>query len=63
MKSFAMLKTSPIAPDQGEDRYFIDGARVSREEYCKLVDHCARQDTFRTYRFARRWHHRSVCYR
>lgn len=63
MKSFAMLKTSPIEPAQGEDRFFIDGTRVDEREYKKLVDHCARQDTFSTYRFARRWHHRSVCYR
>jgi len=25
MKSFAMLSTSPIEPETGEDRYFIDG--------------------------------------
>lgn len=63
MKSFAMLSTSPIEPEQGETRYFIDGARVSQDEFRKLRDNCARQDTFHTYRFARRWHFRSVCYR
>lgn len=63
MKSFAMLSTSPIEPDQGEARYFIDGARVTRQEFEKLRDNAARQDTFHTYKFAGRWHHRSVCYR
>lgn len=62
MKSFAMLSTSPIEPDQGETRYFIDGVRVSADEYRKLIDNCARQDTFHTYRFGGRWHMRSVCY-
>lgn len=63
MKSFAMLSTSPIEPGTGEDRYFIDGVRVTRDEFRKLRDNAARQDTFQTYRFAGRWHHRSVCYR
>lgn len=63
MKSFAMLSTSPIEPDQGEERYFIDGVRVTRDEFRKLRDNASRQDTFQTYRFAGRWHFRSVCYR
>lgn len=63
MKSFAMLSTSPIEPGTGEDRYFIDGVRVTSQEYRKLKENCARQDTFQTYRFAGRYHNRSVCYR
>jgi hypothetical protein len=62
MKSFAMLRSAPIEPDTGETKYFVDGVRVSKDEYIKLTDNCARQDTFHTYRFAGRWHMRSVCY-
>ncbi len=63
MKSFAMLSTSPIEPEQGETRYFIDGARVSADEFRKLRDNAERHDSFSTYRFGDRWHFRSVCYR
>lgn len=64
MKSFAMLSTSPIDPaDKSESRYFIDGARVSADEFRKLRDNAERQDSFRTYRFGDRWHFSSVCYR
>ncbi len=63
MKSFAMLSTSPIEPSTGEDRWFIDGQRVTQDEYRKLVDNCDRQDTFHSYQFAGRTHCRSVCYR
>lgn len=63
MKSFAMLMSAPVEPDTGEERYFINGARVTADEYRKLTDNCARHDTFHTYRFAGRYHHRSVCYR
>ena len=65
MKSFAMLSTSPIDPEtnMGESRYFVDGKRVSGKEFRKLRDNCTRQDSFQTYRFAGRWHFRSVCYR
>lgn len=63
MKSFAMLHTMPIAPTTGEDRWFIDGQRVTQDEYRELRDNAARQDTFHTYRFGGRWHFRSVCYR
>ncbi len=63
MKSFNMLQSAPLAGETGEIRYFIDGARVTQEEYRKLVDNCARQDTFHSYRFAGRAHSRCVCYR
>lgn len=60
MKSFAMLETSK---DNQDFRYFIDGVRVPQDEYRKLRDNCARQDTFHSYQFAGRAHNRSVCYR
>lgn len=64
MKSFAMLSTSPIDPeDKSESRYFIDGDRVSADEFRKLRDNSQRHDSFRTYRFGDRWHFSSVCYR
>lgn len=62
MKSFNMLMSSPLDGDPGENRYFIDGTRVSQDEFDKLTRFSARRDTFHTYRFARRWHFRSVCY-
>jgi hypothetical protein len=66
MKSFNLLWSSPISLDQydpSERRYFIDGKRVTQDEYRKLLNNCARVDSFRTYRFAGRYHFRSVCYR
>ena len=64
MKSFAMLSTSPIDPeDKSESRYFIDGTRVTQDEFRKLERYSERQDTFHSYQFAGRWHFRSVCYR
>lgn len=67
MKSFAMLATAPIEgfspADPAQWRYFIDGTRVTQDEYRKLVDNCDRQDTFHSYQFAGRTHCRSVCYR
>ena len=62
MKSFAMLKSEPVAPATGEARYFIDGERVTQGEYRKLCDNADRRDSFSTYRFGDRWHFRSVCY-
>lgn len=63
MKSFAMLETFDVDPANRVTRYFIDGVRVTPQEYRKLKENCARQDTFQTYRFAGRYHNRSVCYR
>lgn len=63
MKSFAMLETFDIDPENRVSRYFIDGVRVTPAEYRKLVDNCDRQDTFHSYQFAGRTHCRSVCYR
>lgn len=63
MKSFAMLWTRPIGGDFADMRWFIDGRRVTQDEYEKLVSFSARQDTFQSYRFAGRWHNRSVVYR
>lgn len=62
MKSFAMLETFDIDPENRVSRYFIDGVRVTPAEYRKLKENCARQDTFHTYTFAGRYHNRSVCY-
>lgn len=63
MKSFAMLVSLPESGNAEEARYFIDANRVSREDYRALVDNCARQDSFQSYKFGDRLHMRSVCYR
>ena len=63
MKSFAMLKSVPLDGEKDDPRYFIDGERVTQDEFDKLVNHSERRDTFQTYKFGDRWHFRSVCYR
>lgn len=63
MKSFAMLKSTPLDGEKDDPRFFIDGNRVNETEYRKLCDNAARHDSFQTYKFGDRWHFRSVCHR
>ena len=62
MKSFAMLETDPVNIGSGERHHFIDGKRVTQDEYCALVRQAKRHDSFQTYRLGDRWHNRSVIY-
>lgn len=67
MKSFAMLATAPIEgfspTDPAQWRYFIDGTRVTQDEFRKLEMNAERNECFQTYKFGGRWHMRSVCWR
>lgn len=63
MKSFAMLATGP-AVDFGfePDRFYIDGKRVTKAEFRRLVNHSERRDTFHSERRNGRIYARSCCY-
>ena len=63
MQSFAMLETGPGDFNPWRpDRWYIDGKRVSKDEYRRFVDHAKRQDTFHSETRNGRHYTRSVCY-
>lgn len=62
MNRFQMLLTEPIGDPHGVTHYFIDGQPASQAEYEKLARHARRHEDFKSYRFANRWHYRSVVY-